>query len=165
MKVKEFVRFHQSRHSIDVDTCLMDLSYDGVAVSKSCGRSFEVLSGKFVDCRTVYPLSIGVAEKGFSDIMKAKEVMKSTLIKLRKCGICTNHWRMDHPKRAGMFGYQVQYVRKENLYFLSHSLNIQSAEIRKGAVHTLVATYVCERQLCTRPKKIQEIKEGRPKEK
>ena len=101
MKVKEFLRFHQSRHEEDVDTCRIDFSYDGVAVSNSCGRSFEVLSGKFVDCRTVYPLSVGVAEKGFSDVMKAKQVMKNTLVKLRKCGISPNHWRMDHPKRAG----------------------------------------------------------------
>lgn len=101
MKVKELLRFHQSRHEVDVDTCFIDLSYDGVAATKSCGRSFEVLSGKFVDCRTVYPLSIGIAEKGFSDVMKAKEVMKTTLINLRKSGTTPNNWRMDAPKRSG----------------------------------------------------------------
>ena len=105
MKTKEFLRFHQSRHASDVDTSLMDFSYDGVAVTKSCGRSFEVLSGKFVECRQVYTLAVGIAEKGFSDIMKAKEVMKRTLVKLRKCGISPRHWRMDHPKRAGRFLY------------------------------------------------------------
>ena len=83
------------------DTDLMDISYDGVSVSKSCGRSFEVLSGKFLSCRQVYPLALGMAEKGFSDTMKAKEVSKRTLTNLRKEGVHIRHMIMDAPKRAG----------------------------------------------------------------
>ena len=79
----------------------MDISYDGVSVSKSCGRSFEILSGKFLPCRQVYPLAVGMAEKGFSDTMKAEEVSKRTLINLRKEGVHVRHMISDAPKRAG----------------------------------------------------------------
>lgn len=102
----------------------MDLSYDGVAVSHSCGRSFEVMSGKFPDCRTVYTLAIGVAEKGFSDILKAEQLMRSTLKKLRKCGIYIRHWRMDHPKRAGQWN-EMKVLKKENSHFLSPEIRNQ----------------------------------------
>ena len=109
------------------DTEIMDISYDGVRVSNSCGRSFEVtyllnyisytpnsdklqlklishfkvLSGKFSTCRQVYALAIGKSEKGFSDTMKAEEVTKRTLINLRKEGLHIRHMVMDAPKRAG----------------------------------------------------------------
>ena len=84
-----------------VDTDIMDISYDGVRVSNSCGRSFEVLSGKFKTCRQVYPLCIGQAEKDFSETMKAEEVSKKTLTILRKEGLHIRHMVMDAPKRAG----------------------------------------------------------------
>lgn len=79
----------------------MDISYDGVSLTKSCGRSIEVLSGKFRSCRQIYPLAVGVAEKGFSDTMRAEEVTKATLTNLRKEGVHIRHIIMDAPKRSG----------------------------------------------------------------
>ena len=102
-----------------VDTDIMDISYDGVKVSNSCGRSFEVLSGKFKTCRQVYPLCIGQAEKGFSETMKAEEVSKKTLTNLRKEGVHVCDLVMDAPKRAGEKISIANYVfmAKENSIF------------------------------------------------
>ena len=101
--MKKFLRYHQSRHEVDVPASEMSVSYDGVEATKSCGRSFEVFSGKFENCRTVYPLAIGLAEKGFSSILKAAKIMKSTLVDLRGSGITINFFVLDHPKRCGMY--------------------------------------------------------------
>ena len=101
--MKKFVRYHQSRHEVDVQANSLDVSYDGVEATKSCGRSFEVLSGKFGNCRVVYPLAVGIAEKGFSTILKASKVMKSTLKNLTGIGIQVRFFVLDHPKRSGMF--------------------------------------------------------------
>ena len=96
------MKFHKARHSEeDGDIGIMDISYDGVKVSNSCGRSFEVLSGKFLSCRQVYPLAVGMAEKGFSDTMKVKEVSKRMLTNLTKEGVHIRHIIMDAPKRSG----------------------------------------------------------------
>ena len=103
--MKKFVRFHQSRHEVDVQANILDISYDGVEATKSCGRSFEVMSGKFDNCRVVYPLSVGIAEKGFSTILKAKKVMKSTLKSLTEIGIHVRFFVLDHPKRSGRLLY------------------------------------------------------------
>ena len=60
-----------------------------------------MLSGKLLSCRQVYPLAVGIAEKGFSDTMKAEEVTKTTLTNLRKEGVHIRHIIMDAPKRSG----------------------------------------------------------------
>ena len=99
--MKKFLKFHQARHDGDADTGIMDISYDGVALTKSCGRSIEVLSGKFLPCRQIYPLALGVAEKNFSDTMRAEEVTKATLTNFRKEGVHIRHMIMDAPKRSG----------------------------------------------------------------
>lgn len=39
--VAKFINIHQARHRVDVPTDEADVSYDGVAVTNSCGRSFE----------------------------------------------------------------------------------------------------------------------------
>ena len=96
----------------------MDISYDGVAVSNSCGRSFEVLSGKFLSCRQVYPLAVGVAEKGFSDTMRAEEVTKSTLANLRKEGVHIRHIIMDAPKRSGEIKSEIYIIGQRKFNFL-----------------------------------------------
>ena len=96
------------------DTDIMDISYDGVRVSNSCGRSFEVLSGKFLNCRQVYALAIGKAEKEFSDTMKAEQVTKRTLTNLRKEGVHIRHMIMDAPKRAGEIKSVVKCMAKLN---------------------------------------------------
>ena len=101
--MKKFLRYHQSRHEVNVQASVLDVSYDGVEATKSCGRSFEVFAGKFRDCRTVYPLAIGIAEKGFSSLLKAKKVMKSTIIDLRERDITIAFWVLDHPKRCGLY--------------------------------------------------------------
>ena len=102
MNVKKFLRYHQSRHEVDVPACEMHVSYDGVEATKSCGRSFEVFSGKFENCRTVYPLAIGLAEKGYSSLLKSAKVMKSTLAALHENGIIIRFFVLDHPKRCGL---------------------------------------------------------------
>ena len=94
--------YHQSRHEIDVDATVLDVSYDGVEATKSCGRSFEVLSAKFENCRQVYPLAIGIAEKGYSSILKGEKVMKRTLRDLKGRGLTIRYFVLDHPKRCGM---------------------------------------------------------------
>ena len=101
--MKKFLRYHQSRHEVDVQANVFHVSYDGVAATNSCGRSFEVFSGKFENCRVVYPLAIGIAEKGFSALVKAKKVMKRTLIELKRSGIRIRFFVLDHPKRCGMY--------------------------------------------------------------
>ena len=80
---------------------MLDVSYDGVEATKSCGRSFEVFSGKFDNCRVVYPLAIGIAEKGFSSLLKASKVMRGTITELRQSGIQIRFFVLDHPKRCG----------------------------------------------------------------
>ena len=82
----------------------MDISYDGVSANKSSGRTFEVLSGKFENCRVVYPLSVGMAEHGFASYMKAPNVMRSTLCNLRDRGVHIKFLIMDHPKRCSLRG-------------------------------------------------------------
>ena len=101
MDVQKFLRFHQSRHATNVLANCIDLSYDGVVATNSSSRSFEVLSGKFPNCRMVYPLSVGVSGDGFSDLMKAPQVMKSTLVDLKQSGVYVRFFVMDHPKRCG----------------------------------------------------------------
>ena len=101
--MKKFLRYHQSRHEVNVQANVFHVSYDGVAASNSCGRSFEVFSGKFENCRVVYPLAIGIAEKGFSALVKAKQVMKRTLTELTRSSISIRFFVLDHPKRCGMF--------------------------------------------------------------
>ena len=101
MNVKKFLRYHQSRHEIDVEADILDVSYDGVEATKSCGRSFEVFSGKFDGCRVVYPLAIGIAEKGFSSLLRAKKVMKNTIKEITACSISIRFFILDHPKRCG----------------------------------------------------------------
>ena len=49
--VAKFINIHHARHMVDVPTDEADISYDGVAVTNSCGRSFEVMSCKFSGCR------------------------------------------------------------------------------------------------------------------
>ena len=63
--------------------------------------------------------------------------MKSTLTKLRKCGISPNNWRMDHPKRAGL---------KQRKFKFSFSLTSFLTECRnqKGCA----SYYGCD--ICTR---------------
>ena len=100
--MRKFLRYHQSRHEIDVRADVLDVSYDGVEATNSCGRSFEVLSAKFDNCRVVYPLAIGIAEKGFSSLLKADKVMKKTLKELKGSGISIRYFVLDHPKRCGM---------------------------------------------------------------
>ena len=99
--MKKFLRFHQSRHEINVQATVFDVSYDGVEATNSCGRSFEVFSGKFDNCRVVYPMAIGIAEKGFSSLLRADKVMKKTLHGLRENGISIRFFILDHPKRCG----------------------------------------------------------------
>ena len=82
----------------------MYISYDGVSADKSSGRSFEVLSGKFDNCRVVYPLAIGLAEHGFASYMNAPDVMKETLCDLRDQGVLIRFFIMDHPKRCSLRG-------------------------------------------------------------
>ena len=101
VNVKKFLRYHQSRHEIDVEATVLDVSYDGVEATNSCGRSFEVLSAKFDNCRQVYPLAIGIAEKGYSSILKADKVMKRTLRDLKGRGLTIRYFVLDHPKRCG----------------------------------------------------------------
>ena len=82
----------------------MNISYDGVSADKSSGRSFEVLSGKFDNCRVVYPLAIGMAEKGFVGYMKTANVTKRTLCDLRDRGVHIRFLIMDQPKRCSLRG-------------------------------------------------------------
>ena len=53
ISIPHFLNIHQARHKEDVDARVLDVSYDGVVVTKSCGRSFEVCSVKFTNCRQV----------------------------------------------------------------------------------------------------------------
>ena len=99
--MKKLLRFHQSRHEVDVDAGVVNLSYDGVEATKSCHRSFEVLSAKFENCRVVYPLAIGIAESGYATLMTAPRLMKSTISDLTDLGISIKFFILDHPKRCG----------------------------------------------------------------
>ena len=53
ISIPHFLNIHQARHKDDVEASELDVSYDGVIVTKSCGRSFEVCSIKFTNCRQV----------------------------------------------------------------------------------------------------------------
>ena len=87
VKVRELLRFHRSRHQnrAEEETSIMDiLSHGGGGVSSSHSsfgqeRTFEVISGKFVGCRQLYTLAVGVAEEGFSDVMRRERVGETTL--------------------------------------------------------------------------------------
>ena len=59
------------------------------------------MSAMFSECIEVYPLSIGIAERGFSDQLTAKDVMAATLKRLVRNGIHIRSLIPDHPKRAG----------------------------------------------------------------
>ena len=105
VKVKELLRFHQSRHQKRDAATIMDImSHDRVALSHSRfgqgRRTVKVFSGKFVGCRQLYTLAVGVAEEGFSDKMKLERVRDNILKNLWKFGIRTRFWKMDSPKAS-----------------------------------------------------------------
>ena len=56
--VKDIVDFHNSLHGTPVKSKVVDMSLDGVPQSKSGGISMEVLSVRFIECRTVYTVAI-----------------------------------------------------------------------------------------------------------
>ena len=105
VKVRELLRIHQSRHqNRAADTSIMEfMSHDGPPTSFGHGSrtSFEI-SGKFVGCRQLYTLAVGVAEEGFSDAMRGERVRvrESILRNLRKSGVRTRFWKMDPPKAS-----------------------------------------------------------------
>ena len=101
VNVKRVLEFHNSRHPGGSPEPTVDVSYDGVKLTNSCGRSFECMSCKFLDCRQVYPVSVAIAEKEFSDLLTAKHVMAEPLRNLKKCGVHVRYLPMDHPKRCG----------------------------------------------------------------
>ena len=82
----------------------MDItSHNGLTLQDSSfghGKTYEVISGKFVGCRQLYTLAVGVAEEGFSDKMKGERVRENVLKNLWKSGICTRFWKMDQPKAS-----------------------------------------------------------------
>ena len=101
IKAANLLNIHQGRHAEDVTADLIDVSYDGVEITKSVGRSLEAMSVKFTNCRAVYPMSIGVAEPQFTDMMGGKEVMKKPLNDLSSNSVEVRHFIMDAPKRCG----------------------------------------------------------------
>lgn len=103
VNVKRFLKFHRSRHPDGIPGLTIDVSYDGVKMTNSCGRSFEVMSCKFLGCRQVYPVCIGIPEKGFADLLTAKHVMAEPLVRLKKMGVHVRYFPMDHPKRCGQY--------------------------------------------------------------
>ena len=103
VSIKRMLRFHRSRHTdlAPESFSVADLSFDGVKLTNSCGRSFEVLSCQFEGCRQVYPLSIGIAEREFSDFLTSKHVMSQPIIQLTENGVRIRNIIPDHPKRTG----------------------------------------------------------------
>ena len=101
VNIKRVLQFHKSRHPDKDADYVADISYDGVRLTNSCGRSFETLSIMFSECLQVFPCAIGIAERGYSGQLTAKDVMAETLIKLVSNGIHIRNVIPDHPKRAG----------------------------------------------------------------
>ena len=101
VSIKRMLLFHRSRHTDLAPTSLADLSFDGVKLTNSCGRSFEVVSCQFEGCRQVYPLSIGIAEKEFSELLTAKHVLSQPIRQLTENGVHIRNIIPDHPKRCG----------------------------------------------------------------
>ena len=103
VNVKRMLQFHRSRHTdpSPESFSVADLSFDGVKLTNSCGRSFEAVSCQFEGCRQVYPLSIGIAEKGFSELLTAKHVMSQPIRNLTANGVRIRNIIPDHPKRSG----------------------------------------------------------------
>ena len=117
VSVKRLLQFNRSRHAEPLSSCLVmsrpaapqsfsvaDLSFDGVKLTKSCGRSFEVVSCQFEGCRQTFPLSIGIAEKGFSHLLTSKHVMSQPIRHLTENGVRIRNIIPDHPKRCGECG-------------------------------------------------------------
>ena len=101
--MRELLRIHQSRHQNRADTSVMEfMSHDGPPTSFGHGRTSFEISGKFVGCRQLYTLAVGVAEEGFSHAMRGERVRvrESILRNLRKSGVRTRFWKMDPPKAS-----------------------------------------------------------------
>ena len=104
IRVANLLNIHQGRHAQDVTADEVDVSYDGVEITKSVGRSLECMSVKFTNCRTVYPVAVGIAEPQFTDMIKSgKEVMKRPLNDLSSNSVAVRHLVLDAPKRFGEF--------------------------------------------------------------
>lgn len=103
VKVRELLRIHQSRHQNRADTSIMEfMSHDGPPTSFGQGRTSFEISGKFVGCRQLYTVAVGVAEEGFSHAMRGERVRvrESILRNLRKSGVRTRFWKMDPSKAS-----------------------------------------------------------------
>ena len=103
--VKRVLMFHNSRHANmpPGSFSVADLSFDGVKLTNSCGRSFEVVSCQFEGCRQIYPLSVGIAEKDFSELLTSKHVMAQPINRLTENGVSIRNIIPDHPKRCGEY--------------------------------------------------------------
>ena len=127
VNVKRVLLLHKSRHPGRDDDSVADISYDGVKLTNSCGRSFEVLSAMFSQCLEVYPLSIGIAERGFSDQLSAQDVIAGTLTELVSNGIRIRNIIPDHPKRAG----EIPSNGMVNIYWPCHSPRLSASDLVK----------------------------------
>ena len=85
----KLINIHQGRHRVDVATDEADISYDGVAVTNSCGRSFEVLSCRFINCRQARNLLKSV-KCSLSDMPKVElwQIRPCLVFQFDRCTRC-----------------------------------------------------------------------------
>ena len=63
LSLKDVLDFHTSQHPSAPAPSSLDISMDGVPESKMNSKTMEVVSCRFENCRKVYPLRIGIAER------------------------------------------------------------------------------------------------------
>ena len=80
----------------------------------------------FSQCLDVYPLAIGIAERGYSDQLSAEEVIAGTLKKLVSLGIRIRHLIPDHPKRCG----ETMYMTWSKIFF-GHAIPLKIPDCLK----------------------------------
>ena len=75
----------------------MDLGLDGVSETKSSCASLDVYSARFLECRTIYPLTIIKAIE--KDSLNQNEVLQSVLNETTTSH-CLKTFIADNPKRS-----------------------------------------------------------------
>ena len=103
MDLHELMAFHRYLHGMKEGSDEIDISVDGLPETKSGGLSIDVLSIRFVDCRTVYSqVILQPARKAMG--IPEDIILEPFLRGLTRAGLRVRRVIADAPKRAALQG-------------------------------------------------------------
>ena len=123
--LSDIKEFHKSIHEEGAPFCDFDLSLDGVPESKSGGRSIDILSLQFDNCRHVY--TVGILQPFLKDIPDKADIALTRFVEdYPNCGLRLRHVIGDAPMRCKLrgiyqfnarFGCDYCYIAKVDGYY------------------------------------------------